>query len=103
MSPRRPSSTLLPLAFEPDSADPALPRVAATIHPEGNHGPIQDDRPGADPRAAGTLRAAEEQQAAAAGDGRLRDRPEGTPRALDGTAFRGEPGDRPDTDGERGP
>ena len=41
---------------------------------------------------------APEQQAVAAGDGRLRDRPESLPRGMDGTLERSEAGQRPEPD-----
>src|SRR4051794_17181053 len=103
MSPRRPPPFLLPLEFPPDTAAPASPQEAQTHRPGENRHAVQDDRAGADPGAAGAVRATQEQQAAAAGAGRLRDRAEGQPRPVEAPPRPGETGQRSEPDRGRSP
>src|ERR1035441_2258680 len=102
MAPRPSIPSFLPLDFSHDSSDPALPPEAKNPSP-GEHYAVQDDRLGADPGAAGALRTAPQQQEVAAGNGRLRSRPEAHPRDVEGAAQPGEAGQRPQADRLRSP
>src|SRR3954454_12832360 len=81
MAPRQPTPSFLPL--RPDAGDPAPPPEAPTVPAGGNSDAVQNDGPGADRGSPGAVRAAPEQQAAAAGPGCLRDRAESQPPSVD--------------------
>src|SRR5450432_3698683 len=100
-----PRQTILsfPTLESSDAAGFAPPPDAQDAQPGGSNHALQNDHPGVDPGSAGTLRAASIQQAAVAGDGSLRPRPENQPRGVESPARPGESGERSEPDSQRRP
>src|ERR1019366_2987431 len=90
------------LPFTPDPDKTTEPQDQSLSKTEGDQHAIQDDHSRTPATTAGDARTAPKGAEASADDGPLRARAEDQPRSLEGDSLRGEAGQRPEPDRERG-